>query len=53
MRSILLTSLPFSFVGVATAQPLLVSGTIYTSDATQPVVEAAVMKMVNSSLSVI
>ena len=29
---------------LTTAQPLLVSGTIYTSDATQPVVEAVVIE---------
>lgn len=45
MRSTLLTSLSLLFSSaLATAQPLLVSGTIYTSDATQPVVEAVVIE---------
>ena len=45
MRSILVTTLSFLFSSaLATAQPLLVSGTIYTSDATQPMVEAVVIE---------
>lgn len=45
MRSILVTTLSLLFSSaLATAQPLLVSGTIYTSDATQPIVEAVVIE---------
>ncbi len=45
MRSILITTLSLLFLSAgATAQPLLVSGTIYTSDPTQPVVEAVVIE---------